>query len=110
MTNAELAIAYIERFCAGDIDGLAPLLAADLQFTGPLHRYRTRAEYLDGLRHDPPQPCRFEVLSLTEGADAVAIFYEYHKPAGLLRIAQLFRIENQTIKDILLVFDSNAVT
>lgn len=96
---------YLRCFCAGDIDGLLPLLSADLRFTGPFHTYGSASEYLDGLRNDPPEKCEYKVLSVTEGEDSVAVFYEYQKPDRVMRIAQLFKIMNYEITEILLVFD-----
>ena len=96
---------YLRCFCAGDVDGLAPLLAADLRFAGTFHNSGSAAEYLDSLRNDPPEKCDFKVLSVTENEDSVAVFYEYQKPDRVLQLAQLFRIEDGQIKDILLIFD-----
>ncbi len=36
LTNREIALKFLGCFCAGDVNGLAPLLAEDLQFKGPL--------------------------------------------------------------------------
>ena len=92
MTNQVIAKEYIRFFCNGDIDGLEPLLAPDLRFTGTLHAYHSSSEYLESLRGDPPEKCGCKVISITEKDDTVAIFYEYHKPERVMKIAQLFRI------------------
>lgn len=109
MTKRDIALKYIKYFCAGDIDGLAPLLAADLRFTGPFHRYTSAAGYLGGLRRDPPEKCGYRILSLTENEDAVAVFYDYEKPESTVRIAQLFKIKDLRITEIMLIFDSGAL-
>jgi hypothetical protein len=98
-------MAFIGRFCSGDIDGVASLLAEDLQLTGPLHQFDSRAAYVESLRKDPPEECGYRVLSLTENEDSIAVFYDYEKSAMTLTIAQLFRFRGQQIKDILIVFD-----
>lgn len=100
---------YLRCFCAGDIDGLPPLLAADLMFSGTFHTYGSASEYLDSLRSDPPEKCKYKVLSITEGEDSVAVFYEYQKPDRVMRIAQLFKIRNHKINEVLLVFDGRGV-
>jgi hypothetical protein len=105
MTNREVAMEYLKRFCAGDVSGLEPLLSSELQFSGTFHRYRSGAEYLNSLRNDPPQKCAYEVLSVTENGDSVAIFYDYEKPDRVMKIAQLFKIRNKQIYEVLLVFD-----
>lgn len=99
---------FLRCFCAGDIDGLVPLLARDLKFTGTLHNFASAADYLDGLRRDPPQPCGYRVLSVTEGPDSVAVFYEYQKPARLMTIAQWFRFRDGKIVEMQVVFDARA--
>ncbi len=105
MTNRDVVEAYLRCFCGGDVDGMAPLLATDLSFTGTLHFYRSAAEYLDDLRRDPPEPsvCRF--VSVAKSPDSVAVFYEYEKADRTMRIAQLFTLESRRIKRILSVFD-----
>lgn len=105
MTNREVAMEYLRCFCAGDIGGLLPLLAADLRFSGTFHDYGSASEYLDSLWSDPPEQCKYNVLSVTEGGDSVAVFYEYQKPNRVMKIAQLFKIRNHTIHEVLLVFD-----
>jgi hypothetical protein len=106
MTNREIALKFLYCFCAADLDGLASLLAPDLQFRGTLHHYRSAEAYLEALRNDPPDRCGCHVLSVTEGGDAVAVFYEYRKPKETLVIAQLVRIRQQRISEVLVVFDA----
>jgi len=105
MNNREIAIEYLRCFCAGETHGLESLLATDLSFVGTFHTYYSASEYLDSLRRDPPEECGFKILSVTEDENSVAIFYEYQKPERVMQIAQLFRIKNNLIKDVLLVFD-----
>jgi ketosteroid isomerase-like protein len=107
MTNRDVAMEYLRCFCAGDIDGLPPLLSADLRFTRTFQTYGSVSEYLDSLRRDPPEKCKYKVLSATEGEDSVAVFYEYQKPDRVIRIAQLFKIRNHKINEVLLVFDGS---
>jgi hypothetical protein len=104
-SNEDLAIQYLEAFCAGDVNGMEPLLADDLNFRGPFHTFRSASEYMDSLRSDPPEKGGFKILSITEGENATAVFYEYHKPDRVMLIAQLFTLEHQKIRDILLIFD-----
>lgn len=105
MTKQEIAQEYLKCFCEGNVSGLIPLLAPQLQFNGTFYNYNSAAEYLNSLRNDPPEKCTYTVLSITENDDSVAVFYEYGKPGGAIKIAQLFKIKNQKIKEILLIFD-----
>ena len=109
MNNREVVMEYIRCFCAGDIDGLESLLGADLSFTGTFHTYGSASEYLDSLRDDPPEKCGSRVLSITENEDAVAVFYEYQKSEEALNIAQLFKLNEEKIQEILLVFDDRSI-
>jgi len=106
MTNQDMAIAYLNAFCAGDIDALQPLLADDLSLRGPLHSFKSASAYLESLRSDPPRRSAYRILSITEGRESVALFYEYLKPDRMLPIAQLFRFDQCKICDILLIFDT----
>ncbi len=105
MTNQEIAIKYLNKFCKGEIDDLEPLLAPDFSFTGTLNSYSSAKKYLASLRDDPPELCDYNVISITENDDFVGLFYEYVKPDQVMRIAQLFKIKNQLIHEVLLVFD-----
>ncbi len=109
MNNREIAIEYIKCFCAGETQGIESLFASDLNFVGTFNTYHSASEYLDSLRNDPPEKCKFNILSITEDENSVAIFYEYIKPDRTMQIAQLFRIKNNLIKDILLVFDGRGI-
>ena len=105
MTNREIVRKYLRYFCAGDIEGLESVLATDLIFTGTFHSFASANEYLASLRSNPPENCRYDILSIMEDADSVALFYNYQKPDKAMRIAQLFKISDQKIMEILLIFD-----
>jgi len=105
MNNQDIAMKYLMCFCEGKINEIEPLLAPDLKFIGTLKSYSSAKEYLTSLRDDPPEPCSFNVLSITENDDFVGLFYEYLKPNQAMRIAQLFKIKDQLIQEVLLVFD-----
>ena len=105
MNQRDIALAFLDHFSAGRIEELAPLLATGLRFEGSLYRFNSAREYLAALRNDPPESCRYRIISVTEDEGQVAIFYEYEKPDGALTIAQLFTIENRRIAGITLVFD-----
>lgn len=110
MNNREVALDYIRHFCDGDVEGLKPLLADKLRFNGTFHSYNSAEEYLEGLREDPPEKCQYCILSITENSDSVAVFYDYEKKNGVLKIAQLFKVSGRHIHEILLIFDSHAIS
>ncbi len=110
MKQRDTALAFVERFCAGDIGGLHPLLTADVHVEGPLHQSESRAGYLESLRRDPPQACGYRILSITESEDAVSVYYRYEKSDAVITIAQLFEFRREKISGILLVFDGRGFT
>jgi len=109
LTQRDIAKRYLEYFCSGDIPGLETLLAPDLKFVGPFHVFHSKAGYLKCLQDDPPDTCRYKVLSVTENSDSVAVFYEYQKRDQTVVIAQLFKIRDQFIYETRLVFDSRGI-
>ena len=100
-----IAKEFVRHFCAGDFNNLAPLLSPDLHLIGPLFDFDSAMDYLDALKNGPPVQCGYRLLSVTEDADSVSVFYEYEKPESTVTIAQLFRFRAQLISEILLVFD-----
>ena len=109
MTNQEVVMEYLRCFCEGDIGGLEPLLAANLCFTGTFHTYSSATEYVDSLKDDLPGKCECKVLSSTENEHSVAVFYKYQKQDRAMQIAQLFKIKEEKIHEILLVFDGRGI-
>ena len=105
MNPRELALEFVRCFCANDLDGLEALLSQEFRFCGPLFEFDSRAAYLASLRDAPPDPASFTVISISEEAGQVALFYDYERPDLVLRMAQLFTIVDGEITDILLVFD-----
>lgn len=108
-SHRDAALIFLECFCAGNIDGLAPILAARLRVHGPLHQCASRDAYLATLRNDPPDPSPYKVLSVTESDDGVAVFYDYGSADGALTIAQLFRFKDNLIVEMRLVFDTDGL-
>jgi len=103
----ELTLAYVECFCASDLDSLAQLLARDLEFSGPYLRCHTAADYLAHLRSDPPEPAEFRVIAMKAlAADAVGIEWQYRKPGDSLLLWQHFTVRNGRIAKIRLEFRS----
>jgi ketosteroid isomerase-like protein len=106
MTKREVVLEFLRCFCTGDIDALEPLLAEDLQFSGPYHHFGSRYAYVQSLKADPPEKCDHRVLSLAESGDDVCVFYDYEKSDQSITVAQLCRFKGRKIGEILLVFDA----
>ncbi len=110
MTNRDIVLEYLTCFCKGDISGVEAVLASDFQLTGPLYTFKSRDEYIQSLRDNPPKPSRYEILEIAESEVGISIFYEYHKPSGRLTIAQFFKLRKGKIGEILLVFDTKSIS
>jgi len=93
-------MAFLQRFCQGDADGLAPPRDPALGFRGPLHRFSSAAQYLQSLRTDPPGRRAYRVLSVTEDAGTVAVFWACDGPGEVLLRARLFQVRNGRIAAI----------
>ncbi len=74
MDNREIAMGFLRCFCAGDVDGLASLLAEDFPLNVPLYQFSSANTYSQSLKSDPPEQCGYWLLSVTEGWDSVSIY------------------------------------
>lgn len=107
--SREVVLQYLRCFCAGDIAGIEKLLSPDLSFNGPFHQYDSSESYIRSLRRNPPEKSSYKILSILSGDNTVAVFYEYDKPENKLLIAQHFKIRQDSICEILIVFDSEKI-
>ena len=105
MTKREVVQEFLRCFCSADVDALEPLLAEDLQFSGPYHHFGSRYAYIQSLREDPPEKCGYRVLAMAESGDDVCVFYDYKKIGKPITVAQLCKFKDRKISEILLVFD-----
>lgn len=103
--NVATARTFVQLFCSGDVNGLESLLARDLEFAGPLLVCGSRHEYMIALRKDPPRAGECEVLSVTSGPDAVAVFYDYVHSGSAVRIGHLFRFRKGLISEMIVLFN-----
>ena len=107
MVNREVALSFVELFCAGDLEGLESILSDQLSVKGPYLSTNSRQDYLEALNVDPPVKAPFRILSVSEGDDGqVAIFWEYLKEQRPVTIGQLFTIRRHQVVKVLLVFDA----
>lgn len=106
MNPQDLALSFIRYFCAGEVDKLKPLLDDDFKFQGPMYDFDSAEKYLISLHEDPPEPGDFTIISITEGDNSAAVFYEYNKPLQSIKIAQLFKCKDGLIQDVLIIFDT----
>ena len=103
-TPREVALAFIERIAAAEVEALASLLAEDLEFRGPLLEADSSVDYLDALRHDPLEPGGFRVSEVDGAGDEVTVRWTYIKPDAALEIEQWFEVKDGRIRRTRLSF------
>ena len=100
----ELALEFVRAFGAADLKRMAPLLAEDLRFRGPVLSANSRAKYFEALEADPLEPADCEVLEVVEDGPRVAVLYRYRPSTGPVLVAQWNLCRGGKIAEIHLVF------
>jgi ketosteroid isomerase-like protein len=111
--TSELVRAYYDSWKNGmasyDEARLRAILAADLKFEGPLAGKLTSADaFLPGLARFVQSVKAFHMRQeIHAGHEAAALYdCDLTKPAGTFRFTEFFRVENDKISAITLVFDA----
>lgn len=107
MQNKQIALKYLECFCAGDVDGIADFYTSDLNFSGTLMQFDNAQDYFRVLKNDPPVPAKYRLVCLIGEGDEIAMFYDYIKPEDTVRIAQLLKFRNGKICEDHVIFDAS---
>jgi hypothetical protein len=110
MTSLELANKYMEIFYGGALDELHQLLAEQFSFKGPLFEFNTASEYIDSLKSSPPENFEYEIIESYEKGNSVCLVYNFIKPGVTTIMSQSFKIMDNKISEILLVFDTGVFT
>jgi hypothetical protein len=109
MKPLEFAQKYMDiLFSESDIDELNPFLAEDLHFRGPFYQFDSANDYLDALKSDPPKAFHYHIIHSYQDRSSACLVYQFSKPGVTTPMAQMFEIENNKIKKIVLIFDTNA--
>ncbi len=107
MKPLELALIYMDCFYnTGNLEALEKILAPSLVFEGPLFTFDSASAYLTSLRDAPPEGMRFELLQAFENQDQVCLIYQFSKADISVPMAQSFKITNNKISKIRLIFDT----
>jgi hypothetical protein len=109
MTNGDVARIYLECFCNADVAGLREVLDPGLHFSGPLHQFESASDYLASLQETRLEKSSYELIESAESENGVLVFYQYIKPTSTVLVAQLFRLHEGKINEILVVFDTGQV-
>ncbi|WP_455197484.1 hypothetical protein [Kaarinaea lacus] len=107
MSALGLALRYMEIFYSGkELDRLEEILHDSLQFRGPLYQFDSARQYIASLKDDPPTDCSYRILHTFEKDDTVNLIYDFSKPGITTTMSQLFKVVDNKIAYIKLIFDS----
>ena len=107
MSSRDSVMKYMEIFYSGqELERLHDVLADDLEFRGPMFRFDSSRDYVDSLLSDPPVGCSFQLLYSFEQGDWVNLIYKFSKGDISTNMSQLFKIRDNRITDITLIFDT----
>jgi len=97
----------MEIFYSGkELDRLGEILHDSLQFRGPLYQFDSARQYIASLIDDPPTDCSYRILHTFEKDDTVNLIYDFSKPGITTTMSQLFKVVDNKIVHIELIFDS----
>ena len=104
MSNRHIALEFLKRFSAGDIDAATQLVVEGLHFTGPREQNSVGAPDSND-SGAPAEPCTPRVINVIEDENGdVTVLYDYERANSTLTIAQWFSFQNQRIVETDLVF------
>jgi len=107
MKPLDLSLKYMDIFYSGNnIDDLSNIFSKDFSFEGPLYRFDSAKSYIDALKKDPPTGMTYEIIQTFENESTVCLIYQFLKQDISTPMAQVFEIEKEKIKKILLIFDT----
>jgi hypothetical protein len=107
MKNLDIALRYMDIFFSGeDPDELHKILADNLVFEGPLHRFDSAQEYVQSLKMDPPVGCDYSLIRVFESTGSINLIYTFIRGKIKTPMSQLFEFEDGKIVRILLIFDT----
>jgi len=108
MGPRELALRYLDVFVGREpIETMLDLLhASDFRFAGPFFEFDSAEAYVRALRDDPALDCSYEPITVLEQGTEACVLYEFRRGELRTPMAQLFRVRDERIHGVLLIFDS----
>ncbi|MBD3670024.1 MAG: hypothetical protein HUJ29_04550 [Gammaproteobacteria bacterium] len=105
----DLAHHYMDCFYGTcPLQDMENILAPGLKFDGPLYCFSSSRDYLDSLKRDPPVNSTYQLLKQYECTDGACLVYTFTKPGVETLMTQFFKIKNDRITKIKLLFDEQA--
>ncbi|MFI6510324.1 nuclear transport factor 2 family protein [Streptosporangium sp. NPDC050855] len=85
---------------------LAPLLADDLDFEGPIAgRVTGAARFRHGVKGFIANVTRIDPIQEVHGESDTAVLYDAHLPGGIVRFTEFFTLDNGRIQRLRLHYD-----
>ena len=110
MDKDHVVQAYMDIFYrGGDLDNLYQIFASDLVFEGPLYKFDNATAYINSLKASPPDGCNYEIIDEFITEQSVCLIYNFIKGNKRTPMAQTFLIDSNLIKEIRLIFDTQAI-
>lgn len=111
MTPLEIANKYMEIFYSGAaLDELHQLFDKQLNFKGPFFEFHTAEEYIASLKSSPPDNFKYKIIETYQNEDSACLIYNFSKPGIATVMTQSFKVTDNKISEILLVFDTGDFT
>ncbi len=105
----EVVHAYHEAWTGEDVTSAGNYIAEEFITRAPVGSYDSRAEYLAGLANFRNRfVTRVDLISELYGDGEAMLLYDVHTntPAGILRTAEYFKLNDGKISSTLLIFDA----
>jgi SnoaL-like domain len=99
---------YYDAWTSGDLDGARSRLADDLDFEGSIDRFTSAEAFVSALGGFAGMLEEAHMLREFYDASGAALLYDCvtRSPAGTIRTAEFFQVEDGKIRQIRLVFDA----
>lgn len=90
----------------GEGQELAPLLAEQLDFEGPIAgKIMGRLPFLQGVKGFIANVSRIDLVQEVHGPEGTAVLYDAYMPKGVVRLTEFFQISDGKIQRLRLLYD-----
>lgn len=108
MDSRDLIDRYHTAWTDGDFTAARNCLADDLDFKGSIDTFSNADDFIEALKRFMQMVRKVTLLQKYHDDDGGALLYDCHTdtPAGVIRTAEFFRVSDDRITTIRLVFDA----
>ena len=107
MRPLDLVIKYMDIFY-GEKD---PLLLKNIFFfffifKGPFFKFNSAKDYIDSLLEAPPKDMSYKIIESFENENSACLIYSFTKGNVKSKMSQLFKVKDEKISEIILIFNT----